>query len=71
MFCSFTADYHTPKDMLEFIDYPKFLKVTKLTYLAAYDIGNQKQLLKLDVNPEVISRGKHNMNTKSLFENTR
>ena len=71
LFCGFTPDYHTPKDVLEFIDYPKFLKVTKLTYLAAYDIGNQKELLKLDVNPEVTSRGKHNMNTRSLFENTR
>jgi hypothetical protein len=71
LFCGFTPDYHTPKDVLAFIDYPKFLKVTKLTYLAAYDIGNQKELLKLDVNPAVTSRGKHNMNTRSLFENTR
>ncbi|MCX6224193.1 MAG: M28 family peptidase, partial [Bacteroidia bacterium] len=71
LFCGFTPDYHTPKDVVEYIDYQKFIKVAKLTYLTAFDIGNQKNLLKLDVNPEVTSRGKHNMQTRSLFENTR
>ncbi len=71
IFCGFTPDYHTPRDILEFINYPKFLKVTKLTYLTAYEIGNKPELLKLDVNPEVKSRGKHNMQTRSLFENVK
>ena len=71
LFCGFTPDYHTPRDILEHIDYHKFLKITKLTYLTAFDIGNQKNLLKLDVNPEVTSRGKHNMQTRSLFENSK
>lgn len=71
LFCGFTRDYHTPEDVLEYIDYQKFLKITKLTYLAAYDIGNQKDLLKLDINPMVTSRGRHNLPTRSLFENSR
>jgi hypothetical protein len=70
LFCGFTPDYHTPKDVLEYIDYQKFLKITKLTYLTAFDIGNQKSLLKLDANPAVTSRGKHNMATSSLFQNS-
>jgi hypothetical protein len=68
-FCGFTPDYHTPNDILEFIDYPKFLKTTKLVYLTAYDIGNMKEMLKLDVNPAVTSRGKHNLTETSLFQN--
>lgn len=71
IFCGFTTDYHTPKDVLEYIDYQKVLKATRLTYLTAFDAGNQKELLKLDANPEVTSRGKHNMATRSLFENSR
>lgn len=70
-FCGFTPDYHTPRDILEYIDYKKFLKVTKLVYLTAYDIGNMGGMLKLDINPEVTSRGKHNLTVKSLYQNTR
>ncbi|MFA6129254.1 MAG: M28 family peptidase [Bacteroidales bacterium] len=66
-FSGFTPDYHTPRDVLEYINYEKFLKITRLTYLTAFDIGNRKHLLKLDVNPAVTSRGKHNMPTRSLF----
>jgi hypothetical protein len=66
-FCGFTPDYHTPKDVLEYIDYQKFLKITKLTYLTAFDIGNKKNLLELDVNPEVTTRGKQNLTTRSLY----
>jgi len=65
-FCGFTPDYHTPRDVLEFVDYDKMLKATKLVYLTAYDIGNKKSLLKLDVNPEVTSRGKHNLPVESI-----
>jgi len=70
-FCGFTSDYHTPRDILEYIDYKKFLKITKLVYLTAYEVGNMKNMLKLDVNPKVKSRGKHNLTEKSLYQNTR
>lgn len=70
-FCGFTPDYHTPRDILEYIDYKKMIKVTKLVYLTAFEIGNMKEMLKLDVNPEVTSRGKHNLPVRSLFENIR
>ncbi|MFC1564242.1 M28 family peptidase [candidate division KSB1 bacterium] len=65
-FCGFTPDYHTPRDILEFVDYNKMLKVTKLVYLTAFEIGNMKDLLKLDVNPDVTKRGKHNINVESI-----
>ena len=68
LFCGFTPDYHTPKDVLEYVDFQKFTKITKLTYLAAIEIGNRKGLLKLDVNREVTSRGKHNLEIRSLYE---
>jgi len=65
-FCGFTPDYHTPKDDLEFVDYKKMLKATKLVYSTAYEIGNMKNLLKLDVNPDVTLRGKHNLSVESI-----
>jgi hypothetical protein len=67
-FCGFTPDYHSPNDVLEFIDYNKFYKVTKLVYLTAFEIGNMKEMLKLDINPAVTSRGKHNLTETSLFQ---
>jgi hypothetical protein len=68
IFCGFTHDYHTSRDLPEFIDYRKFTRATKLVYLAALDIANMPRLLKLDVNPAVTSRGKQNLTEKSLFE---
>lgn len=65
-FCGFTPDYHTPRDVLEFVDYRKMLKATKLVYLTTLEIGNKVTLLKLDVNPDVTSRGKHNLTVESL-----
>ena len=65
-FCGFTPDYHTPRDIVEFVDYKKMLKVTKLVYLTAFDVGNKEALLKLDVNPDVTSRGKHNLSVESI-----
>lgn len=66
-FSGFTTDYHTPRDITEFINYDKFYRITKLVYLTAFDIGNMRNLLKLDVNPAVTSRGSHNLKEKSLF----
>ncbi|MCE5345799.1 MAG: M28 family peptidase [Bacteroidales bacterium] len=68
IFSGFTFDYHTPNDLLENINYKKFCKTTKLVYLAAFEIGNMKDLLKLDVNPAVTSRGRHNLTETSLFQ---
>jgi hypothetical protein len=67
-FSGFTADYHTSRDVTESVDYSKVLKTTKLVYLTAFDIGNMKELLKLDVNPMVKTRGIHNVIERSLFE---
>lgn len=69
-FCGFTPDYHTPKDVPEYINWAKFYKITKLVYLTAFDIANASELLKLDVNPKVTSRGKHNLKEPSLFKYT-
>jgi len=68
IFSGFTNDYHTSRDATEFINYEKFFKITKLVYLTAFDIGNMKSLLKLDVNPRVTSRGKQNLKENSLFK---
>jgi hypothetical protein len=42
------------------------LKVTKLVYATALEVGNMESLLKLDVNPEVTLRGKHNLSVESI-----
>jgi hypothetical protein len=60
-FCGTTEDYHQETDVEEKADYKKMEKVTKLVYLVAMAIGNKPGLLKLDVNPDIASRGKHNM----------
>jgi hypothetical protein len=69
-FCGFTPDYHTPKDVTDYINYEKFYKITKLVYLTAFDVANMKELLKLDVNTKVTSRGKQNLTEPSLFRYT-
>ena len=67
LFSGLTNDYHTYRDVLEFVDYSKLFKVTKLAYLTIMDVGNAKELLKLDINPAVTSRGAHNLSETSLF----
>jgi|GEM_PF-461503 len=61
LFSGTTEDYHQDTDLEERIDYQKLLKSTKLAYATAIDIGNKAALCKLDVRPEVTTRGKHNM----------
>lgn len=61
LFCGTTPDYHQEGDVEEKVDYAKMEKVTRLTYLVAMDIGNKPALLKLDLHPEVTTRGSHNM----------
>lgn len=61
VFCGTTPDYHQEADAFEKADLVKAEKVTKLVYLVAMDIGGQPGLLKLDLHPEITSRGAHNM----------
>jgi hypothetical protein len=61
IFCGTTPDYHQEGDVEEKADYAKMERATRLTYLVAMDVGNKPGLLKLDVHPEVTSRGAHNM----------
>ncbi|MCP4707363.1 MAG: M28 family peptidase [Planctomycetes bacterium] len=63
-FSGTTPDYHTPNDTIEKVDYQKMLNVTKLTYLVCCDIANQPEMLKLDVNPKITTRGPHNLATQ-------
>jgi hypothetical protein len=60
-FCGTTPDYHTERDVEEKCDYFKMERVARLVYLTTMDIGNKPALLALDLNPEITSRGPHNM----------
>jgi Peptidase family M28 len=61
IFCGTTPDYHTPQDAIDRVDYAKMEKVTKFAYVACLDIGNAPAMMKLDVHPDVTTRGAHNM----------
>lgn len=67
-FSGFTPDYHTSRDIPKAVDYNKFLRTTKLVYLSVMETGNMRDLLKLDANKAVTSRGSHNLKERSLFE---
>jgi Zn-dependent M28 family amino/carboxypeptidase len=60
-FCGTTADYHTDGDIEAKADYAKMEKVCRLIYRVALDIGDRPALLKLDLRPEVSTRGAENM----------
>ncbi len=60
-FSGTTEDYHQGTDTEEKVDYTKLVKVTQLVYLTAMDIGNKDNLLKLDINEQIKTRGKHNL----------
>jgi hypothetical protein len=59
-FCGTTEDYHQDGDVFEKADFKKMENVTKLVMLAAIDIANKPELLKLDITPDITTRGKHN-----------
>jgi Zn-dependent M28 family amino/carboxypeptidase len=61
IFCGTTPDYHTPQDAIDRVDYAKMEKVTRFAYVACLDIGNAPAMMRLDVRPDVTSRGAHNM----------
>jgi hypothetical protein len=60
-FSGTTEDYHRETDVEGKCDYGKMVKVTKLAYAVAMNLGNKPGLCKLDINPEITTRGKHNM----------
>lgn len=60
-FCGTTEDYHQETDTVERADFEKMARVTKLVYLTALEIGNKDEILKLDLNPDITTRGKHNL----------
>jgi hypothetical protein len=66
LFCGTTPDYHTVRDTIDRVDFGKMEKVTRLTYLVTFEIGNKPELLKLDANPKVQTRGKHNTSVESI-----
>jgi hypothetical protein len=60
VFCGTTEDYHQVTDVAERVDYAKMARVTKLVYAVLMDIGNKPALLKLDLDPRITARGRHN-----------
>lgn len=60
-FCGTTEDYHQETDTVARADFAKMEKVTRLVYLTAMELGNKPEMLKLDINPEVTTRGEHNL----------
>ena len=52
---------HTPKDTFGRINFTKMENVTGLAYLTAIEIGNKQNILKLNVNPDITTRGEHNL----------
>ena len=66
LFCGTTPDYHQTADTVERVDFNKMEKVTRLSYLVALEIGNRPALLKLDANPEVTVRGRHNTKVETI-----
>ena len=71
-FCGTTEDYHQETDTEDRVDYKKMERITRLVYLTALEIGNKPEILKLDLHPEIKTRGEHNMaiNWRSALENT-
>lgn len=60
-FSGTTPDYHQETDLQGKCDFNKMEKAARLTYVTLMDIGSKPALLKLDVNPEITTRGAHNM----------
>jgi hypothetical protein len=63
-FCGTTEDYHQETDTIDRADFTKMERVTRFVYLTAMAIGNRAEILKLDLHPEITSRGEHNLKIK-------
>lgn len=60
-FCGTTEDYHQETDTVERADFEKMERVTRLVYLTAMELGDTPEMLKLDIHPEITTRGEHNL----------
>jgi hypothetical protein len=63
-FCGTTEDYHQETDTVDRADFEKMEKVTRLVYLTSMELGNKPEMLKLDIHPEITTRGEHNLKVK-------
>jgi hypothetical protein len=63
-FSGTTEDYHQETDTVDRADFSKMVRVTQFVYLTAMAIGNMPEMLKLDLHPEITSRGEHNLKIK-------
>ena len=54
-------DYHKPSDTVDKIAFDYMKKVSELAYLIGKEIANRDEMIKLDADPNVTSRGKHNI----------
>ena len=63
-FCGTTEDYHQESDTIDRVDFQKMEKVARLVYLIGFEIGNMPEILKLDANPQITSRGAHNLQVR-------
>jgi len=63
-FCGTTEDYHQETDTIDRVDFAKMERITRFVYLTAMVIGNKPEMLKLDIHPEITSRGEHNLKIK-------
>jgi hypothetical protein len=63
-FCGTTEDYHQETDTIDRVDFVKMARVARFVYLTAMAIGNKSEMLKLDIHPEITTRGQHNLEVK-------
>lgn len=54
-------DYHKPTDTVEKIAFNNMKKIAEFAFLIGKEIANKDEMIKLDVDPKVTSRGKHNL----------
>jgi len=57
-------DYHQPSDTVDKIEFDHMQRIGRLAYLVGKEIANRDNMLKLDADPKVTTRGKHNVETK-------
>jgi len=60
-FCGVHEDLHRPTDTVDKCDFDKMKRITQLVYAVGFEIGNRDSLMKLDRDPNITSRGLHNL----------
>jgi hypothetical protein len=63
-FCGTTEDYHRETDTIDRADFAKMERVTRFVYLTAMAVGNEPGMLKLDIHPDITTRGEHNLKVR-------